>query len=322
MPAQTASAPLLNDEFGRDFLGELVGLIDLPSQRIGDYAMMQHNNNPVRYISHLPTSVVGRPWTGEGLPLGESVGCHGEKQDVYTTTQGRLTLAEYKPRGPGGERARGRRDQRRLDRLEPRRSARRGAARPRPQGFGAAGRPQRPAVTRGGRGAACRRGRAMSDTPRPADIEALVEAFQASDCTELHLRIPGFELHLSADGVVQGDGGGAIASPTPPSASATSAAPTADAPATSPAPAVALDGMEVVRAPYLGVFYRAPKPGDPPYVEVGQTVQVETDVCLVEVMKLFTAVRAGVAGKIAQVLAQDGAMVEAGQPLFAIEPGA
>src|SRR5690606_12999151 len=43
--------PLFNDEFGRDFLGELVGLVDLPSQRISEYAMMQHNNNPVRYIS-------------------------------------------------------------------------------------------------------------------------------------------------------------------------------------------------------------------------------------------------------------------------------
>ena len=90
--------PLLNDEFGRDFLGELVGLVDLPSQRIGDYAMMQHNNAPVRYISHVPATVVGSSWTGVGAPLAPGVGEHGVKQDAYTTSQGRLTLAEYNRR--------------------------------------------------------------------------------------------------------------------------------------------------------------------------------------------------------------------------------
>jgi acetyl-CoA carboxylase biotin carboxyl carrier protein len=75
-----------------------------------------------------------------------------------------------------------------------------------------------------------------------------------------------------------------------------------------------------VLAPYLGTFYRSPKPGSPPYVELGQTVGSEDEVCLVEVMKLFTAVRAGIAGTIAQVLAKDGDIVEAGQPLFVITP--
>ena len=158
------------------------------------------------------------------------------------------------------------------------------------------------------------------DTPRAADIEALVEAFQASDCTELHVRFPGFELHLASEdpGETAVVSVRASAPPAAP-ASGVGSAPVLQAP--EPAPAGAdLEGYEIVRAPYLGVFYRAPKPGDPPYVELGQTVTTESDVCLVEVMKLFTAVRAGVAGTVAKVLATDGAMVEAGQPLFAIAP--
>jgi hypothetical protein len=91
--------PLLNDEFGRDFLGEMVGLVDLPSQRLHDYAMMQHNNNPVRYISHVPYAVLNRKGAAPRLaPIGSGVTHHEAKQDRYTTTAGPLTLADYNAR--------------------------------------------------------------------------------------------------------------------------------------------------------------------------------------------------------------------------------
>ncbi|MGH6650055.1 MAG: hypothetical protein ACREB7_02880 [Sphingopyxis sp.] len=91
--------PLLNDEFGRDFLGEMVGLVDLPSQRISDYAMMQHNNAPVRYISQIPYSTLGREGGAPTLaPIAEGVTHLGPKADRYTTTAGTLTLAEYNAR--------------------------------------------------------------------------------------------------------------------------------------------------------------------------------------------------------------------------------
>lgn len=91
--------PLLNDEFGRDFLGEMVGLVDLPSQRISDYAMMQHNNNPVRYISQIPYSVLGREGEEPRLaPIGPGVTHLGPKTDRYTTTAGVLSLSDYNAR--------------------------------------------------------------------------------------------------------------------------------------------------------------------------------------------------------------------------------
>jgi hypothetical protein len=90
--------PLLNDEFGRDFLGSLVGLIDLPSQRISDYAMMQHNNRPVRYLSHLPSSVVGTKRRDGGMGVAAGSSHHPAKEDRYTTTEGVLTLADFNRR--------------------------------------------------------------------------------------------------------------------------------------------------------------------------------------------------------------------------------
>jgi acetyl-CoA carboxylase biotin carboxyl carrier protein len=161
------------------------------------------------------------------------------------------------------------------------------------------------------------------DPVRPDDIVALVAQFEASQCTELHVRFEGFELHLSGDSAAP-----AIATQREPAARtvAATSSPIAPPSGSSGSPpsggtgADDLEGLEIVRAPYLGTFYRAPKPGDPVYVEIGAEVSAESDLCLVEVMKLFTAVRAGVAGRVAKVLATDGAMVEAGQPLFAIEP--
>ena len=75
-----------------------------------------------------------------------------------------------------------------------------------------------------------------------------------------------------------------------------------------------------MRAPNLGTFYRAPKPGAAPYVTVGQTVDADTEVCLIEVMKLFTSVLAGVEGTVRKVLVEDAELVEYDQPLFLIEP--
>lgn len=77
-------------------------------------------------------------------------------------------------------------------------------------------------------------------------------------------------------------------------------------------------GAQIVTAPNLGTFYRAPKPGSAPYVEIGDAVTAGDELCLIEVMKLFTAVRADAAGRLHGVLAEDGSMVEAGQPLFAL----
>lgn len=159
-----------------------------------------------------------------------------------------------------------------------------------------------------------------------ADIEALIADFQASGMREMHVRSGEFEIYLSTDASAPGLGAQAVAVRVEPIAAA---APAAAAPAPTTAPPVASaaapsslpDNAVIVRAPYLGTFYRAPKPGSPVYVDVGSVVTADTEMCLVEVMKLFTAVRAGLSGTVHAILATDGAMVEADQPLFAVIPG-
>lgn len=73
-----------------------------------------------------------------------------------------------------------------------------------------------------------------------------------------------------------------------------------------------------VQSPLLGTFYRSPKPGAPPFVDVGAVVDEDTTVAIIEVMKLMNTVRAGVRGTVTEVLASDGALVEFEQPLLRV----
>ncbi|NML12046.1 acetyl-CoA carboxylase biotin carboxyl carrier protein [Sphingobium sp. AR-3-1] len=152
----------------------------------------------------------------------------------------------------------------------------------------------------------------------PDALKQLLDEFSRSGIRELHIRKPDFELYVSTD-----------ASAARPQAAMTVAA-SASAPAAQPAatqkpiaapiaPISSLpDDAVIINAPNLGTFYRAPKPGTANYVEVGSKVQAGDELCLIEVMKLFTAVRAGASGTVHAVLVEDGAMVEGGQPLFAL----
>lgn len=75
-----------------------------------------------------------------------------------------------------------------------------------------------------------------------------------------------------------------------------------------------------IRAPMLGTFYRALEPGSPPCVEVGDVVGPEDTIGLIEVMKLFSTVTAGVHGRVVEILADNSVLVEFDQPLIRIEP--
>lgn len=165
----------------------------------------------------------------------------------------------------------------------------------------------------------------MTDV-KAQDIEAFVRTFDELDWRNLHVVIDGLEIYLSKNPADPGlahagaarpiDSVGLAGAPASPPRAAGALAP-AEPPAT-----VATTGMKTVRATTLGTFYRAPKPGAPPYVSVGDKVDVETEICLLEVMKLFTAVRAGVAGIVREILVKDSEVVEFDQPLFLIEPSA
>ncbi|HEV2400871.1 MAG TPA: acetyl-CoA carboxylase biotin carboxyl carrier protein [Candidatus Sulfotelmatobacter sp.] len=101
----------------------------------------------------------------------------------------------------------------------------------------------------------------------------------------------------------------AAAPPTPPAA----------APAAAPA-APADEGLHSVKSPIVGTFYEAPSPGAPPFVKVGDTVELGQVLCIVEAMKLLNEIESDSAGEIVKKLAANGQPIEYGQELFVIRP--
>jgi acetyl-CoA carboxylase biotin carboxyl carrier protein len=74
-----------------------------------------------------------------------------------------------------------------------------------------------------------------------------------------------------------------------------------------------------VTSPMVGTFFRRPNPTSPPFVEVGDEVQPDTSVCIVEVMKLLNTIEAGCSARVISILVDDGASIESGQPLMILE---
>jgi len=156
------------------------------------------------------------------------------------------------------------------------------------------------------------------------DIELLTELFKAGGWQEVRIESQGISLLLSNDPATAPIGGWPTeqASLDPPASAAPATAAAAISLAVADAvekPNVVDPSWKAVTAPNLGTFYRSPKPGSPAFVEVGQHVEADTEVCLIEVMKLFTSVKAGVAGTVKSIAAADAALVEGGQVLLYIQ---
>jgi acetyl-CoA carboxylase biotin carboxyl carrier protein len=173
----------------------------------------------------------------------------------------------------------------------------------------------------------------------PDDLKELLAAFENSTWQDMTVAVAGDSLHVSrrahADGAPPAPAGPATTgtAPSVPPPAAVPPPPHAPPPDTSPLGSATGGSSErlvgtpdapgtPVLAPSVGLFWRAPSPGAPPFVDVGTRVGPEDTVGIVEVMKLMNQVPAGVAGVVTAVLVENGGMVEHGQPLVLVDPSA
>jgi acetyl-CoA carboxylase biotin carboxyl carrier protein len=126
------------------------------------------------------------------------------------------------------------------------------------------------------------------------DVSEILRIIDESELDELRVVTDGLSLHVVRNG----------------------AAPTEAEPPSAEAPAVT--GGVTIDSPMLGTFYRAPAPGEAPFVEVGSRVEPDTIVCIIEVMKMMNSVPAGVEGTIAEIHVENAQPVEYGEPLFTL----
>ena len=142
-------------------------------------------------------------------------------------------------------------------------------------------------------------------------VRKLIELMKEHDLTEIDLK--------QADSSVRIKRGGEVVTSSVPVTPA-AIAPAAVPPATGDA---AEDSrMVVVKSPMVGTFYQASSPEAPPFVKVGDRIGPEKTVCIVEAMKVFNEIPAGVSGQVVAILVENGAPVEFNQPLIKVDPGA
>ena len=97
------------------------------------------------------------------------------------------------------------------------------------------------------------------------------------------------------------------------------AAPSVSAATAAAASAADGDNIVVIKSPMVGTFYSKPNPKSPPFVKVGDPVDPEKTICIIEAMKVFNEIPAEVSGRIVAMLVQDEEPVEFGKPLFKVD---
>lgn len=147
------------------------------------------------------------------------------------------------------------------------------------------------------------------------DISKICRLFDEGDFVELKVELDGTKLEIR-----RGDAGVPVAAPTAMTHTPAPELAAAAAPEPATAPAAPTTEGEQVTAPMVGTFYRRPAPDEDAFVEIGQKVEAGDPLCLIEVMKLYTTINTEIAGTVAEILPENGAMVEHGQVLFVIEP--
>jgi acetyl-CoA carboxylase biotin carboxyl carrier protein len=144
-------------------------------------------------------------------------------------------------------------------------------------------------------------------------VRQLIELMKEHDLSEVDLKQADHRVRIKRGGEVVAYSAPAMAAPR----AAATAAP-AEPAATKESAAEAR--MLVIKSPMVGTFYKASGPDVPPFVKVGDRIGPEKTVCIVEAMKVFNEIPAGISGQVVAILVENGAPVEFGQPLIKVDP--
>lgn len=162
-------------------------------------------------------------------------------------------------------------------------------------------------------------------------LAKIIENLEQSTFDYLELQVGDMKVTIGKGAVPAAAAAPAYAAPAtpayvPPPAAQTALAAHAPAPAAAPqprrSPAVGPTpaGMIDIKSEIMGMYYAQPEPGAAPFVSVGSEVKEDTTICLIEVMKTFNAIPAGVRGVITEICAENAQLVEYGQVLFRVRP--
>ena len=162
------------------------------------------------------------------------------------------------------------------------------------------------------------------------ELKELIDLISEKGFAEFEFEREGFRLRIVR--FKEPPPEGAVPAPTPPASTlpagktSSKAAPAVRetaSPETPPAPAeppVEPEAvLHIIKSPIVGTFYRSPSPTSDPFVMVGDRVEVDSVVCIIEAMKLMNEIQSETSGMVAQIYVENGQAVEYGQPLFGIQ---
>lgn len=149
-------------------------------------------------------------------------------------------------------------------------------------------------------------------------LHRLLEVLGESDIQEFRLEGDDFRLEIRRN--LPGQTVVASAAATPVVAAVAPQAAAAETTSPPPAAASTRSDLQDITAPMVGTFYRAPAPGEPSFIEVGNRVNVGQPVCILEAMKLMNELESEVSGEVVEILVDNGTPVEFGQVLMRVKP--
>ena len=163
---------------------------------------------------------------------------------------------------------------------------------------------------------------------KPKEIQEILEYIAKSGLEEVSIETEDLKLttkrSITAGAVAAPAIAAPVAAPVQVAAPAATPATQSTTPAKTepakPAETSTEANYKTIKSPMIGTFYRSPGPNEEAFVNVGDTINVGTTVCIIEAMKLFNEIESEFSGKIVKILVQDATPVEYDQPLFLVDP--